>query len=90
MSSDKWAVVAPSDSEWVSAEAVRRQVRLLDWCLMIVFDSKEPSVNYDTGWYLGRGNKAVIYLTQNDRGSLDGLIIMKDIPWSDHMYHSAG
>ena len=72
---DKWAVVAPSDSEWVS-EAVRRQVRLHDWCLVIVFE-KKPSVNYDPGWYPGRGNKAVIYLTQDDRKSLS------DIPWSD-------
>ena len=77
---EKWAVVAPSDSKWVS-EAVRRQVRLHDWCLVIVFE-KEPSVYYDPRWYPGRGNKAVIYLSQDNTQNLE-LVVTKGIPWSN-------
>ena len=60
---DRWAVVAPSDSEWAS-EAVRRQVRLLDWCLVVVFE-REPSSTYDPGWYPERDYKAIVYLTKD-------------------------
>ena len=60
----KWAVVAPIDSEWAS-EAVRRQVRMQDWCLVIVFKRK-PSKTYDTRWFDGEGNKAVVSLTPDN------------------------
>ena len=57
----RWAVVAPVDSKWAS-EAVRRQVRLYDWCLVMVFD-KTPPETYDTRWFAGEGNKVVVMLT---------------------------
>ena len=78
---DRWAVVAPADSRWVSG-AVRRQARLQDWCMVIVFD-KEPAVTYDPEWYQGRGNKAVVYLTRDDVQILDELSTLKALPWSE-------
>ena len=57
----RWAVVAPGDSEWAS-EAVQRQVRMYNWCLVIVFD-KTPSETYDTRWFAGEGNELVVMLT---------------------------
>ena len=57
----RWAVVAPFDSEWAS-EAVCRQVRMSDWCLVIVFD-REPSETYGTGWRqfaAGEGGDTVV------------------------------
>ena len=57
----RWAVVAPINSKWAS-EAVRRQVRMYDWCLVIVFD-KTPSKTYDARWFGGEGNEQVVILT---------------------------
>ena len=51
-------VVAPLDSMWAS-EAVRRQVRMYDWCLVIVFDG-EPSETYSTRWFAGEGGNTVV------------------------------
>lgn len=62
----KWAVVAPLDADWASV-AVRRQVKMKDWCLIIVFD-EEPSRTYDTRWFEGEGNRAVITLTPENAG----------------------
>ena len=56
----KWAVVAPVDSEWVS-EAVFRQARMYGWCLVVIFE-KEPSKTYDPRWLPGQGND-IVYLT---------------------------
>ena len=78
---ERWAVVAPADSKWVS-EAVRRQARLQDWCLVIVFD-KEPNVTYDPEWYQGRGNKAVVFLTRDDVQILAELALLKILPWKE-------
>ena len=77
---DRWAVVAAKDSHWAS-EAVRRQTRLQDWCLVIVFD-QQPSASYDPEWYHGRGNRNVVFLTQNKAKELYELATMRDIPWS--------
>ena len=57
----RWAIVAPLDSEWAS-EAVCRQVRMSDWCLVIVFD-REPLETYDTKWRSfasGEGGNTVV------------------------------
>ena len=54
----RWAIIAPHDSEWAS-EAVRRQVRMNDWCLIIVFD-REPSETYNTRWFAGEGGNTVV------------------------------
>ena len=78
---DKWGVVAPGDSKSAS-EAVRRQTRLQDWCLVVVFAKMVPSASYDPGWYEGRGNKAVVYLTHDEVKTLDELAVFKSIPWS--------
>ena len=60
-----WAVVAPIDTKWAS-EAVRRQVKLYNWCLVIVLDD-EPAESYDTRWFAGEGeNKDVFILTPHN------------------------
>ena len=41
-----WAVVT---TIFAPSEAVRRQSRMLDWCLVIVADKKTPAT-YDIGW----------------------------------------
>ena len=77
----KWAVVAPSGDEWAS-EAVRRQTRLQGWCLVIVLEGQRQTT-YDTEWYAGRGNKAVVYLTREDAQSLPELdALEKVVPWN--------
>ena len=75
----RWAVVASADSEWAS-EAVRRQVRMYDWCLVIVFD-KAPSESYDTRWFEGEGNKAVIMLTPNNLKDIGDNCFVKSCSW---------
>ena len=60
-----WAVVAPLDTKWAS-EAVRRQVKMYNWCLVIVLDD-EPSESYNTRWFAGEGeNKVVFILTPHN------------------------
>ena len=78
-----WAVVAPFDSEWTS-EAVRRQMRMQDWCLVIVFD-RELVENYNTRWFTGVGGNTVVVLTpQNVRlvASLRDSEFVKAIMWN--------
>ena len=77
---DKWGVVAPVDLKWAS-EAVRRQTRLQDWCLVVVFDSK-PLPSYDPLWYEGRGNKVIVYLTRDEARNLNELAALRNIPWN--------
>ena len=74
---ERWAVVTtilePSDT-------VRRQVRLKDWCLVIVADLKGPKT-YETGWIEGEGNKVVVYLnTETQKAMKDSFV--EAIPWN--------
>ena len=79
----RWAVVAPSDDEWTS-EAVRRQARLQNWCLVIVLEGQRVLSTYDTEWYAGRGNREVVYLTREHVKSLSELTALETvIPWSE-------
>ena len=78
-----WAVVAPFDSEWAS-EAVRRQMRMHNWCLVIVFD-RAPAKNYHTGWFAGVDGNTVVMLTpQNVRlvTSLRDSEFVESITWN--------
>ena len=54
----RWAVLT---TIFEPTEAVRRQVRLRGWCLVVVADKKSPQT-YETGWISGAGNEAVVYL----------------------------
>ena len=76
----KWAVVAPLDTKW-SSEAVHRQVRMHDWCLVIVLE-KEPSDTYDTRWFEGEGNKAVVVLTPDNTKDIGDNEFVKASPWN--------
>ena len=59
---ESWAVITPGDSKWAS-EAVRRQVTMYEWCLVIVFE-EEPFKTYDPRWFIGEGgNKAIVTLS---------------------------
>ena len=48
-------------------EAIRRWVRLDDWCLVIVGDGKK----YETGWTKGEGNDVVVVLSPDDQKALN-------------------
>lgn len=74
---DKWAVVA---TIFEASEAVRRQVRLRDWCLVVVFDKKHVK-NYDTEWVSGRGNKVVVILHAEDQIAMNNPFV-KGLPWN--------
>ena len=74
---ERWAVsttiLEPSDS-------VRRQVRLEDWCLVIVADLKGRKA-YKTGWIKGQGNKAVVYLSSEKQKTMTDSFVQA-IPWN--------
>ena len=63
---EKWAVVT---TIFDVSESVRRQVKLRDWCLVVVFDKKSVEA-YDAGWTKGEGNDAVVYLRPEDQDAL--------------------
>ena len=75
----KWAVVAPVDSEWVS-EAVFRQARMYGWCLVVIFE-KEPSKTYDPRWLPGQGND-IVYLTPANQKRLRNSELVNALPWN--------
>ena len=60
VSCKKWGVVAPTDADWAS-EAVRRYVRMYDWCLVIVFEIN-PARSYHMRWFSGEGNAEIVML----------------------------
>ena len=76
----KWAVVAPLNADWAS-EAVRRQVRMHNWCLVIVLE-KELSETYDTRWFEGEGNKAVVVLSPKIAKDIGDNEFVKASPWN--------
>ena len=73
----RWAVMTTIFSP---TEAVRRQVRLPGWCLVIVGDKKTPQ-KYDTGWIPGIGNKAVVFLNEKEQTKLKSRFV-EAIPWN--------
>ena len=60
---DRWAVMT---TIFQPTEAVRRQVQLPGWCLVVVGDKKTPP-EYETGWISGIGNKAVVSSAKKNR-----------------------
>ena len=74
---ERWAVMT---TIFEVSDAVRRQVRLRNWCLVVVADKRSPKT-YNTGWMPGEGNEAVVYLTPDDQ------MVMKNeftdaLPWN--------
>ena len=75
-SCERWAVLTTIREP---SEAVHRQVKLHNWCLVIVSDAKTPS-EYDTKWIEGEGNSHVIILTTNMQKGLASPFV-NAIPW---------
>ena len=63
---EQWAVMA---TIFEPSEAVHRQVKMKDWCLVVVGDRKSPK-EYETNWTPGEGNDAVVYLSPEDQESM--------------------
>ena len=74
----RWAVVT---TIFEPSEAVRRQVRLERWCLVIVAD-KMSVREYNTGWFPGQGNDAVVYLTPEEQEAMKIPFSVDALPWN--------
>ena len=73
----RWAVVT---TIFEPSEAVRRQVRLEGWCLVVVADESSAK-EYNTGWTKGEGNGAVIYLTPKEQKAMN-VPFVNALPWN--------
>ena len=73
----RWAVVT---TIFEPSEAVRRQVRLEGWCLVVVADESSAK-EYNTGWTKGEGNGAVIYLTPEEQKAMN-VPFVDALPWN--------
>ena len=73
----RWAVVT---TIFEPSEAVRRQVRLERWCLVVVAD-KMSVREYNTGWLPGQGNDAVVYLTPEKQEAMK-IPFVDALPWN--------
>jgi hypothetical protein len=62
------------------SDAIRRQVKLKNWCLVVVFDKKSVE-SYDAGWTKGEGNDAVVYLRPDDQLAMHNSFI-RALPWN--------
>ena len=74
---EQWAVTT---TIFEVSESVRRQVKLRNWCLVVVFDKRSPET-YDTGWLPGEGNEAVVYLRPDDQVSMHNSFV-DALPWN--------
>ena len=75
----KWGVLT---TIYGVSEAVRRQVKLKNWCLVIVADRNSVTQNkYDTGWFEGQGNDHVVYLTTHEQENFGNSFVQKT-PWN--------
>ena len=74
---ERWAVMT---TIFQPTEAVRRQVRLPGWCLVVVGDKKTPP-EYETGWIPGIGNKAVVFLSEKEQKKMNSRFV-EAIPWN--------
>ncbi len=63
ISCTKWCVLT---TIFPPSEAIRHQVKLKGWCLVIVTDNKTPQ-EYETGWIQGSGNDHVVLLTVEEQ-----------------------
>ena len=73
----RWAVVT---TIFKPSEAVRRQVRLEGWCLVVVADESSAK-EYNTSWTKGEGNGAVIYLTPEEQKTMN-VPFVDALPWN--------
>ena len=73
----KWAVMT---TIFDVSDAVRRQVKLRNWCLVVVFD-KRSAESYNTGWTEGEGNDAVVYLRPDDQVAMQKPFV-DALPWN--------
>ena len=73
----RWAVVT---TIFEPSEAVRRQVRLEGWCLVVIADKKSVK-EYNPGWFPGRGNDAVVYLTPEEQEAMK-IPFIDALPWN--------
>ena len=62
-------------------DAVRCQVKLRNWCLVVVFD-KRSAESYNTGWTKGEGKDAVIYLRPDDQVAMHNVFV-DALPWNN-------
>ena len=74
---EQWAVMA---TIFEPSEAVHRQVKMKDWCLVVVGDRKSPK-EYETNWTPGEGNDAVVYLSPEDQESMQNSFV-SNLPWN--------
>ena len=81
----RWAVVT---TIFEPSEAVRRQVRLEGWCLVVVADESSAK-EYNTGWTKGEGNGAVIYLTPEEQKAMKSPFV-DALPWNHFGRKNAG
>ena len=63
-----------------ASEAVRRFVKLTDWCLVVVFDKKTPQT-YDTKWTQGEGNEIVVLLYPDTQEAMKNQFV-GSLPWN--------
>ena len=76
---EQWAVMT---TIFDVSEAVRRQVKLRKWCLVIVFDTQSPDT-YNISWMAGEGNDAVVYLRPEDQTNMHTVKSFVDaLPWN--------
>ena len=74
-----WAVVT---TIFNVSEAVRRQAKLRNWCLVVVFDMQSPET-YKTGWIAGERDNAVVYLRPEEQTNLHTVKSFVDnLPWN--------
>ena len=74
---EKWAVMT---TIFDVSDAVRRQVKLRRWCLVVVFD-KRSAKTYNTGWMAGEGNDAVVLLRPDDQTDMHNSFV-DALPWN--------
>ena len=74
---NRWGVVT---TIFEPSEAVRRQVRLEGWCLVVIAD-KISVKEYNTGWFPGQGNDAVVYLTPEEQEAMK-IPFVDGLPWN--------
>ena len=74
---EQWAVLS---TVFEPSEAVHRQVRMKDWCLVVVGDRKSPK-RYETNWTPGEGSDAVVYLSPEDQESMHNIFV-NSLPWN--------
>ena len=74
---EQWAVLS---TVFEPSEAVHRQVRMKDWCLVVVGDRKSPK-KYETNWTPGEGSDAVVYLSPEDQESMHNIFV-NSLPWN--------